>query len=150
MCFDLFLPPSSNCRPFHFSPSPIFILSNFSHPIGCISISLSWIVLMFPISLSHFHHMSGRVGFVWFLPTFGSNPAKAPTGWLLVRLGPTVRKWPLLWFKLAMRQHKFFFLFSKKKNNFFLLFKLAACRGKRWKSVERECVAICKPHEGEW
>lgn len=50
--------------------------------------------------------------------------------------GPTVRKWPLLWFKLAMRQ----------RNRAFLL---AVHRGKSRKSGEREYTAICGPHESE-
>lgn len=52
------------------------------------------------------------------------------------RRGPTVRKWPLLWFKLAMRQC-----------NMALCWQLAEERAGR---VGTERVAICKPHESEW
>lgn len=50
-------------------------------------------LLMFSIPLSHFHHMSGRPGFVRFLPSVGSSPAKNLRGWdwFRVCLGETVQ-----------------------------------------------------------
>lgn len=49
------------------------------------------------------------------------------------RPGPTVRKWPFVWFKLVMKQ----------------LWFAGERREKRSVEKERECIAICKPHERE-
>lgn len=67
-----------SCPHFHHVPLQSFFLFQ-TYPLPSL-------YPMFPISLSHFHHMSERLGFVWFLPYSGSGPAQAPLGRLSVRL----------------------------------------------------------------
>lgn len=63
-------------------PIPTFIMCHFDPSFSSKWIHLHPFFLKFPESLSHFYHMSGRLGFVWLLPRFGSSPSQAPLVWL--------------------------------------------------------------------
>lgn len=125
---------------------PIFILSYFGF-----SFSSKWIHRHLPFlnlpDVSHFPvALSPHVGKTWvcvvcFCPAL--RAVQLRLHWAGYRFGlwskpgPALRKWPLLWFKLATRQRNRAFCWRPTEE-------------KSRRSGGREYAAICKPYESEW
>lgn len=111
--FHLSLPLSQNYRPFHsllspFSSSPtsIFLFLFQMDPLLLLFPNPSW---CFPHPYHTLTTCQEELGLCGFCQVLGA--VQLGLHWagcwfcLRSRPGPTVRKWPLLWFKLVLRQH---------------------------------------------
>lgn len=128
--------PSSTFSYLHFHQ--VLLWSCFFLQINPLASLLPNTPWCFPYPYHTFTTCAEDLGLRGFCPALAANQLRLHWAgcWfgLRSRPGPTVRKWPLLWFKLAMRQHNraFCWLIEEERAG-----------------IVRERVAICKPHESE-